>query len=213
MARPKSITRASPYTPTRGRLAGRTFTSQRSYEDALAKVRGFASSAARQRRPVAAQSRASLAKLSPTQAATRQRALEAISRMRRDGMSLARAAKESATTPGAVRRYAGSALQQRAGVTVARPVDRLTRVMQAITTVGVRDVAPANSQTASTIAAHANAVREYLNTGHTGQLRSFRGSTFRVEKRGFMLETNPRRLDELADAGELDMSSIYATAA
>jgi hypothetical protein len=42
MARPP-ITRTNPYTPRSGRLAGQTFTSERQYRNALARLKGFSS--------------------------------------------------------------------------------------------------------------------------------------------------------------------------
>ncbi|MGA2805878.1 MAG: hypothetical protein ABSF89_16065 [Acidimicrobiales bacterium] len=59
--------------------------------------------------------------------AARNRALDAVSRMRRDGVSLTRGARDARTTPDAVRRYAGSALDRRGSRWVAKPSDRLLR--------------------------------------------------------------------------------------
>ena len=61
------------------------------------------------------------------QIAARNRALDAVSKMRRNGVSLTRAAREARTTPDAVRRYAGSALDRRGSRWVAKPSDRLLR--------------------------------------------------------------------------------------
>jgi hypothetical protein len=47
--------------------------------------------------------------------------------MRRDGVSLTRGARDARTTPDAVRRYAGSALDRRGSRWVAKPSDRLLR--------------------------------------------------------------------------------------
>jgi hypothetical protein len=47
--------------------------------------------------------------------------------MRRDGVSLTRAARDARTTPDAVRRYAGSALERKGSRWVAKPGDRLLR--------------------------------------------------------------------------------------
>jgi hypothetical protein len=59
--------------------------------------------------------------------AARNRALDAVSKMRRNGVSLTRAARDAGTTPDAVRRYAGSALERRGSRWVAKPSDRLLR--------------------------------------------------------------------------------------
>jgi len=59
--------------------------------------------------------------------AARNGVLDAVSRMRRDGVSLTSAARDAGTTPDAVRRYAGSALERRSSRWVAKPNDRLLR--------------------------------------------------------------------------------------
>lgn len=59
--------------------------------------------------------------------ATRNRTLDAVSRMRRDGRSFTSAVREAGTTPDAVRRYAGSALERQSSRWVAKPGDRLLR--------------------------------------------------------------------------------------
>jgi hypothetical protein len=61
------------------------------------------------------------------QISARNRALDALSKMRRDGMSLTRAAREARTTPDAVRRYADRALERRGSRWVAKLNDRLLR--------------------------------------------------------------------------------------
>jgi len=62
------------------------------------------------------------------QIAARNRALDAVSKMRRSsGMSLTKAAHDVGTTPDAVRRYAGSALEREGSRWVAKPNDKLLR--------------------------------------------------------------------------------------
>ncbi len=70
------------------------------------------------------------------QIAARNRALDAVAKMRRNGMSLTRAAREARSTPDAVRRYAGNALEQQGSRWVAKPNDRLLR-RQLTTIIGI----------------------------------------------------------------------------
>jgi hypothetical protein len=59
--------------------------------------------------------------------AARDRALDALNQMRRHGRSLTTASREARTTPDAVQRYAGAAIERRGSRWVAKPADRLLR--------------------------------------------------------------------------------------
>ncbi len=85
--------------------------------------------------------------------------------------------------------------------------------MEAVTTVGVRVVTPRDSRTASLIGGHTNAIKLYGNTGRTSHLRQYRNKTFTTGKTTYRLETDPKKLEELADAGELNFESIYVDVA
>ena len=74
------ITRARPYTPQRGSLAGQTFHSERQYRNALARSHGFKSFATQQRSAKVVRSRAAYEKLRPSEREARDRALDAIAR-------------------------------------------------------------------------------------------------------------------------------------
>lgn len=140
----------------------------------------------------------------------RERALDALSRMRREGRSLTRAAREAETTPRTVRKYVGRALTERRGHPVAKPFDRLVRRMRFLTPRGNIDLTVRNSRTASRIAEHRAAVNHYLTTGDASWLRPFRGKSVRAEKVGRPFLTDPKTLSRLADAGEVAFEDLYA---
>ncbi len=212
MARPP-ITRARPYTPTRGAAAGQTFTSERQYRNALARAKGYASLGAQQRANTRITSATQLATMRPDAAETRARALDALSKMRRDGMSISRAARDANTTPNAVRRYAGAALTRKRGRDVARPRDGLYRRMEFLTPDGKIALDVTDSRTASRIGAHWAALKRYAETGDDRALLPFRGRSVRVGKRAYPFITDLDVIDELAHRGELSFESIYAVAA
>jgi hypothetical protein len=206
----RPITRAHPYTPKSGPLAGRTFHSERQYRNALAKRKGFRSWSQQQRSLRTVRTAHQFLALRSSAREARDRALEALSRMRRDGLSLTRAAKQSGTTPATVWRYAGAVLaRSRRGRIAANPTDRLYRRMRVLTAEGVKEVAIRGSHVASRIGAHWNAVRKYVDTGDESGLRAF-ADTFPA---GMRLATDPVFIDQEARRGELDFEDIYALSA
>ncbi len=207
--------RPGPYTPTRGQFAGVTFGSFRQYQNALAQAQGFRSHVGRLRAPRPITTRAADERLRPAERQTRERALQALTYLRR-GQSLRQAAREAQTTVQAVLRYAGSALTRGPrGRYVPRPIERLYRPLRLITTQGVVEVGVRDSRTASLLARHANAVRHYLETGDAAPLAAFRGRTVRAEKRGYRLldDRDLALLDQLGAAGEARFEDLYVWAA
>ncbi len=211
MPRP-SVTRANPYTPTRGVAAGVTFTSERQYRNFLARAKGYRSWAAQQEQARRIRSTEDLARLRPAEQAARGRALEALGLMRRDGLTLGKAAKAVNTTPAAVKRHAGAGLTREGqGRYVAKPVDRLYRPMRAPTPAGVVTLDVRDSRAASKVGDYWNAVRRYLATGDETALHQFRGRRggVTVGKRFYPFVTDPDHLDALFDTGDLDFDDIY----
>lgn len=103
-----------------------------------------------------------------------------------------------------VQREAGAAIAKRGGQWQANAFDRLPRRVDATTTDGVVSLTVRDSRTASLISQHANAVNTYLRTGDASGLQPFRGKHFTVDSQRYTLETDPNRLEELEDAGDLD---------
>ncbi|MBA2469158.1 MAG: hypothetical protein H0V37_07105 [Chloroflexia bacterium] len=213
MARPP-ITRANPYTPKRGRFVGLTFTSERQYRNALARAKGYDSWSAQQRSRRPAGSPAAIRQLRPAERRARDRALDALQMMRREGLSLTRAAKRAGTTPNAVRRHAGRALEQTgSGGYRAKSYDRMVREMRFLTREGVIVLPVRDSRSASKIAHYMGAVDHYLRTGDDARLRRFRGKGVWVDKRFRPFITDLDLLDRLANAGEVSFEELYARAA
>lgn len=213
MPRP-AVTRANPYSPRRGRFAGQTFTSERQYRNALARAKGYASWSAQQRVRRSAGSVAAIRHLRPAEGQARDRALDALQLMRREGLSLARAAQLTGTTPNAVHRHAGRALEQTgSGTYRVKPYDRLVRQIRFLTREGVIVLPVRDSRSASTIARYMSAVDHYLRTGDDSRLRRFRGKGVWVEKRFRPFLTDLDLLDHLANAGEVSFEELYARAA
>ena len=140
----------------------------------------------------------------------RERALEALNRMRADGLSLTRAARTSRTTPQTVRNYVGRALTRSAGGRYApTPSDRFTRRVWLLTARGKVEIAVRGSRPASRVARHMAAVDRYLREGRTDALRGFEGETIRAGRVVHAFVTDPVALDRLAFAGEVSFERLY----
>lgn len=209
MARPP-ITRARPYTPSSGAVAGITFTSERQYRNALARAKGYPSWGAQQQAVQKVRNSGDVAGLRPDERKARGRALDALSKMRSDGLSLQAAAKASGTTVNAVKRHAGPALEKTStGRVRAKPSDRLTRTLNFPTETGMIGLDVKDSRSAKRIAEYWNAVKRYTEHGDASGLRKFRGKSVRVNKRAYLFITDLDILDRLADAGELGFDDLY----
>lgn len=209
MARPP-ITRANPYTPQRGSLAGITFTTERQYRNALARLKGFRSWYAQQQAARTVRTGADLARLRPAEREARQRALDAVRLMRTRGLSLHRAAADAGTTVNAVKRHAGSALDRTAsGRYRATAYDRMVRPMLVPTPTGPVVLDVRDSRTASKLGAYWVAVGHYLETGDDRPLRTFRGKGITVNKRFYPFITDRTVIVRQADAGVITFDSIY----
>ncbi len=215
MPRPQ-ITRANPWTPRRGQFAGRTFHTEREYHNALAQAKGFRNWDEQRARTVPTSSRRALDALRPASRAKRDQALDVLSLMRRYDLDLTAAvrAHNRANPPErisreAARKYVGSALTERKGKLVAKPYDRLLRVMWFPTPQGLIPLEVRDSRSASRLAEYDNAVKTFLATGDDRALRRFRGKAIRSGKRSYPFITDPHVLERLAYAGELRFDSIY----
>lgn len=201
---------AGAYTPTRGKFAGQSFTSERQYRNALAREKGYPSWYAQQRTPKPVRTQAAETQLRPAEQQARRNALDALSKMRRDKLPLARAARESGTTTNAVLRYAGTALAKDAsGRYVAKYSDRLYRPMVFLTDDGQITLAIRDSRTASKVGKYWVAVNRYLETGNGGALQAFRGKHLTVDGVRYVFVTDLDLIDRLAGAGEVRFEDIY----
>jgi hypothetical protein len=148
---------------------------------------------------------ASFDRLRPATREARFRALEALSRMRIDNLSLTAAARASGTTAATVRRYAAPGLTRHGRRTVATTSDRMYRRMVVLTPNGRREVDVRSSAQASRVAAHWNAMDTYLRTGDAKALHKF------ANKRigGLALASEPEQVEAHARTGELAIDDIY----
>src|SRR5947209_1461086 len=96
----------------------------------------------------------------------RERALDAINRMRRHGLSMTEAARRALTTPATIKRYAPRALKRsQSGRYEATKYDRYARTLRILTTRGTDEATVNDSRTATRIAEHAAAVDHFFTTG------------------------------------------------
>jgi hypothetical protein len=140
------------------------------------------------------------------------RIIGVISKMRSEKTSLQKAAKEKGVSPRTVKRWAGSALQQRtSGKWVAKKSDRLLREMKIPTSEGPRVILLRGSRQASKLARYSTAVQRYLETGNAGKLGRFQAQFIR-DASGVQIPflTDLKVLDRLASAGALSFESLYA---
>jgi hypothetical protein len=143
------------------------------------------------------------------------RATEALSKMRKDGLSLRAASRESGISPASVTRWAGSALKKAPnGRYVARPGDQLLRVMKIPTPAGQREIGVRGSRQASMIGQYWAALHKYLNTGDTTGLKKFTGKSIKADTgESTLFLTDAKELKRLGYAGVLSFESLYARAA
>lgn len=210
MSRPP-ITRARPWTPSSGAFEGQTFHSERQYRNALARLHGFRSWSQQQ---VSAGPRVTdqreAQRLRPSEREAHQRAGGVLSDMRRDrNLSLTEAARRRHTTPAAVRRHAGDALQPRRGRYVAADRDSHYRRVAMISTEGLVWVSTRHSADATLISEHDTTVDWFLRSGDDSGLGRFQPRTVRSEGHVYRFLVDLDMLEELGRRGELSFESFY----
>jgi hypothetical protein len=142
----------------------------------------------------------------PEEREARRAALDAVTHMRNERLPLGEAARRAGTTPAAVLRHAGPALRLERGRYVAKPGDRLLRVMTVLGPQGVEhEVEVRGSRAASLVGRHWAAIDHYLSTGDDSQLSALDGKSVA----GIPLQTEPEPIEEWFAYGELDIDDIY----
>jgi hypothetical protein len=138
--------------------------------------------------------------------AVRQRALAVISRMRRRGESLSKAAHTLHTTPRTVQKFVGKQLLRTpSGRYSVKESDRLTRELNVFGADGYKLVSVRSFKQAQLASEHLNAVGRFLRTGDTEWLKPYRGK--RVG--GIELLTDSDRLNQFADADLVKLDGLY----
>ena len=139
-------------------------------------------------------------------------ATNVVTKMRTNKASLRKASREFGISPQTVRRLVGAAIRkQRNGRYIARPKDRLLRVLVIPTSGGLREIALRDSRQATLLADYWTAVHIYLQTGDASALQKFQGKRI-VDANGkrVRLLTDVAALDRLGNAGVLSFETIYA---
>ena len=145
-----------------------------------------------------------LAALTDAERGGRERALEALSYMRRLGLSMTKATARAFTDPDTFFRWAGTAVTKLpSGRYRPKPIDKLLRPLQVLTTLGVQDLDVTDSRTATWIAAYRAAVQTALRTGQFSTLDRFR-PPIRVGKVRYFLEIRRAVLRQYREAEALN---------
>jgi hypothetical protein len=139
----------------------------------------------------------------------RARALDAISRMRTEKLSLSKAARRAETSVKSIIKYAGSALKKNArGRYQATRSDKLTRVINFQTEGGTIELVTNSSRTASEVSHYMTAVKIFLEKGDASRLAEFRDKAIRANGASYFYITDLDLLERLQDA---DVSfDVYA---
>jgi len=148
-----------------------------------------------------------LAKLSARSKEARNRALHALTAIRR-GTSLAEAAKSEGVSQRTILKYVGSALRQdHAGGRIrAVPRDRFTRHLQIPGPDGPIQITVKGNKEATELAAYVSARAAFLRSGDESALRRFLGKKIG----GHILVTDPKLLTAQAEQGE-SFDQLYSS--
>ena len=143
---------------------------------------------------------------------TWERVTRLVSRMRDEGVSLRRAARDAKVSPQTAIRFAGAALRKLPnGRFVAAASDRMLRVLVIPTADGSREIALRDSRQATEVSHYFTALRRFLHTGDASALQPFRRTRITtVEGERVRLLTDLDAVKRLANAGVLSFESIYA---
>lgn len=129
--------------------------------------------------------------------------------------SKSKASREFGLNPKVVQARAGSALRKtKNGRYVARPSDKLLRVLVIPSPQGLQEIAVRGSDVASKIAEYSDAVQKYIRTGDSSRLKKFKRLKLTDEKgQRIKLLTDLKELDKLGSAGVISFESLYRRAA
>ena len=142
-------------------------------------------------------------------------AVNAVAKVRADGVSLPKAARAVGIDANTVRRFAGPALRKdKRGRWTATKRDSLLRVLTVPGPRGNREVVVKDSRTAVQIAKYFAAIRRYINTTDASGLVEFRKMKLMdASGKRITLVTNRRMLVLLGHAGVFSFESLYARTA
>jgi len=143
------------------------------------------------------------------------RVTHVVTKMRADGMSLAKAAREFSLTSQTVVRLARTALRKgRDGRYTAKRTDNLLRVLVIPDSKGLSEIATRDSREATLVGKYWDAVQKYSETGDASALRKIRRKTIQdADGKRVRLIKDLAELDRLGSAGVLSFETIYGKAA
>lgn len=173
--------------------------------DELARERGFISYSEQRRYDRIVRNRAELDRLPDAAKLARADALNAISIVRREGVTLKEAAWLSLTTPQAIAYWAPGVVTRDGASWVVSAADRMYRPMFVYSDGQRRNIDVRGSRVASTIGRYHAAVGHYLATGDSSRIERFAG----MRVAGVELETELEVLEQLARRGVFEFESIY----
>jgi hypothetical protein len=143
---------------------------------------------------------------------TYDRAVHALTYMRSARVSRRKAAQKFNISPQVLARFAGKALRRQSnGQYVARPADKLLRLVVIPTPQGLQELATTDSHEATKVANYWIALNRYLTFGDASALRESKGKKITsANGKKVSLLTELSELDRLASAGVLSFETIYA---
>ncbi|MHB8371416.1 MAG: helix-turn-helix transcriptional regulator [Thermoplasmataceae archaeon] len=130
----------------------------------------------------------------------REKSLDVLSKVRK-GQSLTKASTELHTSPEAVIKNTG-AFKKVKGKWIAKSQDRISRIMSIYENGKQEWVEIKDSRIASKIGKYNSAVNEFLRTGNTKVLKQFRKPFKDFNGKKHYFETNPDKLNEIAEQQE-----------
>jgi hypothetical protein len=138
---------------------------------------------------------------------TRKKALHAVSRSRRQGISLKQAAREEHVSMRSIARHVPAAIKQdKSGLLIATKGDRYRREMMLPSALGEIPISVYSSREASLLTKYRLALAKYARTGNELVLRPFQGLTVS----GHALTTDRGQIMTLLGAGEFQPDRLYA---
>jgi hypothetical protein len=141
------------------------------------------------------------------------RVLDALGIARREKISPTKAARRGGTTLKTMQKYAPSALEERSGRFYVMPSDRLPRRMRMLTPKGEVIVRTTSSRKATLIADYNNALREYVLTRETTEVKKYARKIVRSGGEQYTFATDTRTLDRYVRAGGVHFVDIYVRGA
>ena len=169
----------------------------------LSQLRGHASKG---KRPVAKLNeipiyKRSWSSLNKRELSTRERSLEVLSKVRRNGQSLTKASRELHTSASTVVKNT-NAFKKLKGKWIAKSQDRISRIISIYENGKQEWIEVRDSRIASKIGKYNNAVKQFLATGNAEILKEFNKPIKDAKGNLHYFETDPNKLIEIMEAQE-----------